>query len=54
MYKVNSFQFLVDGNIPDEINSELEERGLDASDVISIAHHYMGVFVYYREKKTDD
>ncbi len=54
MDKISSFQFLVDGNISDKINAELEERGLDASDVISIAHHYMGVFVYYREKMTDD
>ncbi len=54
MYKVSSFQFLAHGNIPDEINAELKKRGLDASDVISVAHHYMGVFVYYREKITDD
>ncbi len=54
VYKVNSFQFVVDGNIPDEINAELEKRGLDATDVISVVHHYMGVLVYYREKNTDD
>lgn len=54
MDRVNSFQFMANGNIPDEINAELEKRGLDASSVINVAHHYMAVFVYYREKMTDD
>lgn len=51
MYKVDSFGFLRDGDIPKRINAELEKLGLDASNVINIVHFHQGVIVYYRMEK---
>lgn len=53
-YQVKSFRLLLVENLTDSINNELEKLGLDACDVINVAHHHNVAIVYYRQEKADD
>lgn len=52
-YQVKSFRVLLAHDVTGAINIELENRGLDARDIISIAHYHQAVIVYYGQKMAE-
>ena len=48
-YRIKDFRVIMANDISAEINNELEKRGLDARDVVSIEHYHQAVIVYYMQ-----